>query len=433
MRQTLLVTISSIVIVNQVSAQEWEAVGDSINSFLQALQVHNNKLYVAGSFTKVGTTDAYGLAEWDGTSYTAFNPNLFQGDGFEALTVHQNNLICAGDFTYGAGNPAYVATWDGSSIADTTYSLSSIVHDVFSHNDTLYVGGHFTSLHGIFYNRIAKHNGVSYDTMGKGFNSRVHAIAFYDGEVIAGGEFTMSDTVAVKRIARWTGSGWDTLGNGFDGPVYALAVFKNKLYAAGSFTKADDSTARYIASWDGTKWSHVGGSISGGFTGARALHATSSALYVGGNFSNTGAVSNVGNLAMWDGNTWHALGDGIPGFTVNVSDFAIYQGRLHACKYGGTGLNYLYRYSVPVGEDNVTEYLNEVKLFPNPSSGTVQVETMSVGRIALTVTDLCGRLILQRELTETHHTLDLGFLDAGIYLVTIRGEQESVTQSLMIH
>jgi hypothetical protein len=57
-----------------------------------------------------------------------------------------------------------------------------------------------------------------------------------------------------------------------------------------------------------------------------ALAASGTTLYVGGGFSQAGAVS-AGNIARWNGTSWSALGNGLNG---PVNALAIYRGQLCA-------------------------------------------------------------------------------------------------------
>jgi hypothetical protein len=98
--------------------------------------------------------------------------------------------------------------------------------------------------------------------------------------------------------------------------VYSLVVFNDgtgpALFAGGSFAKAGGSPAPFFAKWNGLAWSAVSGAPAGPVTSmavAPSAFAGGAALFVGGNFSNSGAVS-THNVARWNGSTWSALGTG---------------------------------------------------------------------------------------------------------------------------
>lgn len=73
------------------------------------------------------------------------------------------------------------------------------------------------------------------------------------------------------------------------------------------------------------------------------------------------------------------------------------------------------------------------KIFPNPSSGLVQVEIsdpmLKASRIILT--DLNGKLLYEAEMIGTQTELDLN-LPGGIYLIHIEGAESKITQKLIL-
>ena len=73
----------------------------------------------------------------------------------------------------------------------------------------------------------------------------------------------------------------------------------------------------------------------------------------------------------------------------------------------------------PVGISETKNATNSLKLYPNPTSGNLTVETPEKG--TLSVYDLNGVLLLQRELTEPTTLIDVHNLSAGVYLVKMVG------------
>lgn len=72
-----------------------------------------------------------------------------------------------------------------------------------------------------------------------------------------------------------------------------------------------------------------------------------------------------------------------------------------------------------------------IKLYPNPSSGRVTLESELYQGVNLWVYDLAGKLMLHRELNNKTTDLDISFLKAGIYLVRISGNTWTVQQKLI--
>lgn len=57
----------------------------------------------------------------------------------------------------------------------------------------------------------------------------------------------------------------------------------------------------------------------------------------------------------------------------------------------------------------------ELNIFPNPSNGLFEVEQVSQHTIELTITDVNGRIILQKSMQTLHNTFDLSDEQSGIY------------------
>ncbi len=184
----------------------------------------------------------------------------------------------------------------------------------------LYAAGEFEATAGVATANVARWDGQFWSALGAGITDgklpRVAALAFFNGELIAAGAFASAGGNPASNIARWNGSAWSPLGVGVDGPVYSLAIFNDgsgpALYAGGSFAKAGGSPAPFFARWNGTSWSSVAGAPAGPVTSmasAPGAFPGGGALFVGGNFSNSGAVS-TSNIARWTGAAWTALGAG---------------------------------------------------------------------------------------------------------------------------
>jgi hypothetical protein len=64
-------------------------------------------------------------------------------------------------------------------------------------------------------------------------------------------------------------------------------------------------------------------------------------------------------------------------------------------------------------EENSIE--KELNIFPNPSNGVFQVEQESQHTLELTITDVNGRIILQKTMESLHNSIDLSADESGIY------------------
>jgi hypothetical protein len=60
-----------------------------------------------------------------------------------------------------------------------------------------------------------------------------------------------------------------------------------------------------------------------------------------------------------------------------------------------------------------------LKLYPNPTKGTVTVDLLNTGEKALALTDISGRVVIKTVTSERTHTIDLGNAEPGIYFLKV--------------
>ena len=80
----------------------------------------------------------------------------------------------------------------------------------------------------------------------------------------------------------------------------------------------------------------------------------------------------------------------------------------------------------------VSKRLNEIRFYPNPASGTIQVDLpVSEVGLQLVIQDLQGKTVLSRRLNESQ-TVDISNISAGMYLLRISQGSEWYTQKLLV-
>ena len=109
-----------------------------------------------------------------------------------------------------------------------------------------------------------------------------------------------------------------------NGGVNAIAIADiTHIYVGGNFSSAGGvSDTSNIAMWDGEDdWSSVGGGVN---ATVQAIIVDGSDIYVGGYFTHA-ALVNVNYIAKWDGSDWEALDGGVSSTTLasNVRDITI--------------------------------------------------------------------------------------------------------------
>lgn len=81
---------------------------------------------------------------------------------------------------------------------------------------------------------------------------------------------------------------------------------------------------------------------------------------------------------------------------------------------------------------NTIERNNFIKMYPNPSSGSITIEGFVVNaRSRYTLRDATGKIILSGTVPEGNQTLDVSSLLNGMYFITFTGDHETVTLRLV--
>ncbi len=252
--------------------------------------VHDNQLYVGGTFTTIGGISASRVARWDGMQYHPLGTGLGSTNtstlGAKALCAYGGRVIVAGNFSSAGGLAAgSVAAWNPDTLTWETLG------DGLGHTSGTTADA-----------RCA----VAADVGGTGLTLYV------------GGSFNLAGGAACLNVGAWNGAAWSDPGGGVNAGVNALAAYNGGLYAGCTGTSSN--RFRY---WTGTGvWNQVpGGTISGNSNRVNALLPLAGDLYVGGSFTNGGGITTSPNIVKYNGGTgtFTGLGAGLPDSTTGVS------------------------------------------------------------------------------------------------------------------
>ena len=236
-------------------------------------------LVVVGQFSAVGgTIAANNVAFWFGGSWSPMGSCAGGGTSgglnpgrVDALCVFNDGsgpeLYAGGYFTSvdsgTCATPAsLVAKWNpwsntwaavGTLAGTNVYDLA-VFDDGSGGGAELYAGGNFAIAGGA---HVAKWNGVSWVTVGVGFNNVVRDLCVYDcggkERLVASGHFTASGTTGTNLVAYWSGASWQPIasGLGVQTPPIALCAAQfgsgYDLFVGGIFTQANGQPSSYIA------------------------------------------------------------------------------------------------------------------------------------------------------------------------------------------
>jgi len=86
--------------------------------------------------------------------------------------------------------------------------------------------------------------------------------------------------------------------------------------------------------------------------------------------------------------------------------------------------------------DNLTSFDEEtsafcVRIFPNPTNGLLNIESIQSGRQLIKITSLNGQLVFSEVMEGTSHQIDHFSLRKGVYLITIRSKDTVITEKIV--
>jgi len=366
----------------------------------------NGDVVVGGEFTAVGAVAAFGLARWDGTTWSEFGGGAY---GVRTMLVEPNGDLVVGGLMTTAGGLAVqgIARWDGavwSSIgAGVPLVISGDPGELVQLRALLnlpgggfLLGGRFVTAGDQTVANLVRCNGTAWSMVGDGINGSPGSfVELSNGDLIATGAFTtIGPGVTVPGIARrsngvwtpfapppggvavmallpgdkialaggfpvpggvcpaslWNGTTWATLGSIPSALPMALQVMPNgDLIASGIFGPAGTAPTHHVTRWNGTTWTPLFGFPSPIQTLA---HVRALAVLPNGNLVAGSVDGLLGGLpaavAVWNGSSWTKLGPGF-GTAVVAAVGALPNGDIVAgggfTSVGATPVNYIARWN----------------------------------------------------------------------------------------
>ncbi len=333
------------------------------SSAVSVINYNNNNIYVGGTFTSIGSTNASNIAVYNGTAWSAFSSGLGVACN-DILVVNNASIYVCGSF---ATPYPRIALWNGtawsglgSGLFNTAFTLER------DGSNNIYVGGVFTRLSGGSnndYTRVAMWNGTwnripSGSATGQnGFNGGNCQVIKYNSVnkyVYFGGVFTgyynkSTTVVTCNRVAYYNGSLFSTMGSGTNGTTVNTIEVSNDgtVYVGGDFTVVNGNiNASYVAKWDITTntWGAVGNGLNGI---VKKLKWNNGLLYASGAFTalggNTSTLLNY--VSVFDGTEWRIIDNSIGPSAKSIDALEVTSNALYVGGTFTTPFNNLAEYS----------------------------------------------------------------------------------------
>ena len=260
--------------------------------FQSIVKQTDGKLVVTGNFTSFNGTARNRIARLNTDG--SLDTSLVVGTGFNNITSgvevdSQGRIVVCGSYASYSGVSAnrIIRLLSGGTV-DTSFVYGTAFNNVtnsvvINSDDSMYVGGYFSTYSGITSNRIIKLTaGGTVDTsfnVGTGLNSNtsnqpVGLISDGDGGVYVFGYFTTYSGITANRLTKLLPTGQIdpnfNIGNGFNGPVItAYKVLNDKLLISGTFTSFNGltvSNGTIVLNSDGSIYRTFSGNYNNIFT-----------------------------------------------------------------------------------------------------------------------------------------------------------------------
>ena len=452
--------VTSMCISTLCFAQHYAPLGVGVDNSVRSLFTDTvaNLLYIGGSFTNGGGISGRGIVSWNGINWDTLalgldnDPQQGNFSGYPlSMCRYNNELYIGGSFSHaGTTNANSMAYWDGT----TWYAMSSepngTISSMLVYNNELYVCGIFDSVNGIHVNSLAKWNGSVWSDVNSfpQFSNPLFSLtqastmALYQGNLYVGGNF--QDSIGYKRIVYWNGTQWHNLPNGGilggNAGVNSMVVYNNELYVAGLFFTSDGNAGNSIQKWDGTNWSDVGGGMGGtSYPQIDHLKVIHNKLYAVGVFFTAGGVL-ADRIASWDGTNWCGFGDTFDNTITAIESYhdSIFIGGGFWTIDGDT-INRIAKwiggnYTANCTTTGVKEKENneEISIYPNPSNGAFTINlNKEYKNVEIEITDVIGQVIYNAALKETTQTTVQLNVKSGIYFIEVKTEAGIMRKKLV--
>ena len=344
----------------------------------RTLAFYKSHIYAGGVFTTVQGKPIRYIARWDGTNWDSLpqTPNLY----VDRLIVLQGKLYVIGSFNkIGTISCNRMAVWDGASwtpvfVPFNIYTLA----DITVYNGELYVGGNI--FNGALPGGLIKFDGTTWSVVGqgiKGGSAWVNALKVFNNELYIGGWIEKGAGNAGDFLIKWDGTNYHEVIGGLDGQVFNLTEVPDGLIATGCFTTPFISTLKISANGACGYNDTFNNCVNGSVYANNKLYFFGAFTTVNGD-SSMGYINNVNYTPQTD--SCISFVNGIKEINT-VSNIKIYPNPTTSIINIVDESNQFQNATL-----NITDYLGQV-VFSSPFNSQINLHSLSAGMYFLTVKD----------------------------------------------
>jgi hypothetical protein len=464
----LIIIAFSFGLSKPIASQNWEAISQRPNSYLNFLwkDTVENKLYISGQWLHNLGNDSFNLiAKYDGYNWSPLKTGLKDQNGKSVIgnvlsAIHYKNKILFGGYFFGGDTCKqkcliYYDRQNFSKFSPEPFKLNQSGVSILNLrliDDTLYICGFFDTIQGKPAKGFAKLVGNSWQPIDLGVTNQnyISDVIKYNNELYVIGSFentTIND--GHSGILKYNNGLWIPVGIGLQGGgatyITHTIVYKGGLYVGGRFAKASGNYGYNIQKWNSTTWSDVGNTADRNDGEIHGMKIFNNYLYILGSFqyAGDGSIPAKTGIARWDGTNWCSSLDSF----YNAVSLAEYYNK-HIVVAGGfqsvnTNTNIAYlaqlkcddfcsdtcKYKLP--EPGVP-YANEFSVFPNPSSGMFSITTNGLisNSATIKVYDALGQVVISSSFKLAINLTDQA---SGLYYLQIVNNNKSYNYKLVIN
>ncbi|MBL0329180.1 MAG: T9SS type A sorting domain-containing protein [Bacteroidetes bacterium] len=259
------------------------------------------------------------------------------------------------------------------------------------------------------------------------------------------------------RIFTWSGSSWIQKGIDIDGEAAGdfsgVAVSMpdaNTLAVGASDNDGSGASAGHarIFTWSGSAWIQKGNDIDGeapGDLSGRIVSMPDANTIAIGAYANDGIGTSAGHARIygWNSTAWVQIGMDIDGLTAgDLAGRSVSMPDANTLAVGspyfdipGANAGQARIFSLPTLGVNETSFTSLVSIYPNPTSGELQITSKNFGTAlqAIYLYNVLGEEVYSTTVPTNSIKLDLSHYTKGVYLVTIITNHERITQRILVN